>query len=54
MFDYVMTNSVDLLALLFATLGVFSIIAKLTPTEKDNIILDKIVKMVHLLGLTKK
>jgi len=54
MIEYLTTNSADLIALLFGLLGVFSVIAKLTPTKKDNIVLDKVVKFVHLLGLTKK
>ena len=44
----------ELLALLFAVLGVFSLIAKLTPTEADNKLLDKILAVIHTLGLTKK
>lgn len=54
MIEYLTTNGADLLALLFGLLGVFSIVAKLTPTEKDDVILDKVLKLVHMLGLTKK
>ena len=54
MIEYITANSADLIALLFGLLGVFSVIAKLTPTEKDNIILDKVLKIVHTFGLTKK
>lgn len=54
MIEYVTTNSADLIALLFGLLGVFSVIAKLTPTEKDNVILAKILKIIHTIGLTKK
>lgn len=50
---YITTHSADLTALLFAVLGVFSLIAKLTPTESDNKILDKILAVIHTLGLTK-
>lgn len=39
--------------LVLAVLGVASIIAKITPTEADNAIIDKILSVVHLLGLTK-
>jgi len=51
--QYIMTHSTDLATLLLAVLGVFSIIAKMTPTEADNKILDKILVVVHMLGLTK-
>jgi len=54
MLEYIITNSQDLIALLFGLLGVFSVIAKLTPTEKDNKILNALVKIVHTAGLTKK
>lgn len=47
-------HAADLTALLFALLGLFSIIAKLTPTEADNKLLDKMLSVVHALGLTKK
>ena len=52
--DWILTHAADLTALLLAVLGVFSIIAKLTPTEADNKLLDKVLGLVHLLGLTKK
>jgi len=54
MIEYITSNSQDLVALLFGILGVFSIIAKLTPTDSDNKILEKIQKLVHTVGLTKK
>ena len=53
MIEYLIANSADLLALLFGLLGVFSIIAKLTPTEADNKALAAITKVIHALGLTK-
>ena len=43
----------ELTQLLLAVLGVFSIVAKLTPTESDNKLLDKLLAIVHTLGLTK-
>lgn len=51
---FITNNSTDLLTLLGSILGVFSLIAKLTPTEADNKILDVVLKVVHTLGLTKK
>jgi hypothetical protein len=52
--SFLASNSVDLLALLTSSLGVFSIVARLTPTEADNKVLDVVLKLVHSLGLTKK
>lgn len=51
--EYLTAHSSDLVQLGLAILGVFSIIAKLTPTESDNKILDKVLAVVHTLGLTK-
>lgn len=51
--EYITAHASDLTALVLAVLGVFSIIAKLTPTEADNKVLDKILAVVHTLGLTK-
>lgn len=53
MLDYLTTHAADLSALLLALLGVFSIVAKLTPTEADNKVLNVLLKAVHALGLTK-
>jgi hypothetical protein len=52
--EWIISHAADLTALLLAVLGVFSIIAKLTPTEADNALLDKVLAIVHALGLTKK
>ncbi len=51
---FITANATDLLTLVAGLLGVFSLIAKLTPTEADNKILDVVLKVVHALGLTKK
>jgi hypothetical protein len=50
---WITAHAADLTQLGLAVLGVFSIIAKLTPTESDNKILDKVLALVHTLGLTK-
>ena len=44
----------QLVVLFWAILGVASAIAKLTPTKADDKILAKVLKVVHLLGLTKE
>jgi len=38
---------------ILAILGGASVIAKLTPTDVDNKIIDKILTIIHKLGLTK-
>ena len=53
MLAFITAHSADLINVVLGTLGVFSIIAKLTPTEADNIFLDKIYAVIHTLGLTK-
>ncbi len=50
---FLTTHSAELGQLILALLGVFSIVAKLTPTTSDNAILDKLLAVVHTLGLTK-
>ena len=54
MIEYIIANATDLTALLLAVLGVASIVARLTPTEADNKVLEYVYKLVHALGLTKK
>ena len=44
----------DLIQILLAVLGLFSIIAKLTPTQTDDKLLAKVYGIVHFLGLSKK
>lgn len=39
---------------LLMVLGGFSILAKVTPTPKDDKIVDKMLSVIHMLGLTKK
>ena len=49
-----MDNISNYVELGLAMLGVASIIAKLTPTEVDNKVVGILIKIVHVLGLTKK
>ena len=37
-----------------AVLGAASMVAKLTPTEADDAVVQKVLDFVHMLGLTKK
>lgn len=39
--------------LILAVLGAFSAIARVTPTEADNKLVDMVLQGVHFLGLTK-
>jgi len=39
--------------IILAALGLFSVIAKVTPNETDNKIVDFLYKIVNFLGLTK-
>jgi hypothetical protein len=51
--DFIIANWPAILQIIFAVLGVFSLIAKLTPTQADDKILDAILKIIHTFGLTK-
>ncbi len=44
----------DVVLIITSILGVASMIAALTPTEADNAIINKILAVIHTLGLTKK
>lgn len=52
--EFFNTNKLELIEGLFAFLGLFSVVAKLTPTDADDKILAAILKVVHTFGLTKK
>lgn len=51
--EFLIAHAVELGQLLLAVLGVFSLVAKLTPTEADNKLLAKLLSVIHMLGLTK-
>lgn len=44
----------DVLFLIAGIVTIASVIVKLTPTESDNKVLDKIIKLLQLLSLYKK
>lgn len=52
--EWLMSHWTDLLQAVLMILGGFSIIAKLTPTQADDAVIDKILGVIHALGLTKK
>ena len=43
----------DLMVTALAVMGAFSAIARLTPTEADDRMAQKILNVIHALGLTK-
>ena len=51
---FVTLHGLEILSAVLAILGGFSVLAKFTPTEVDDKVLAAILKVVHLLGLTKK
>lgn len=53
-FAWIAANYENVIAGVLATIGGLSIIAKLTPTPKDDEILAKIVKVLDFLALNKQ
>lgn len=51
MIDWIMTHWKDILAVIGGVVTVCSIIVKLTPTQKDDTVLAKIIKILAALGL---
>lgn len=54
MLALVSAHWMDALQGILMVLGGFSILAKITPTPKDDKIIDKVLSLIHSLGLTKK
>lgn len=52
--EWVTAHWSDIVVAVLAVLGAFSAIAKLTPTEADDLIVQKLYNIIHGLGLTKK
>jgi hypothetical protein len=51
MINWIQANGKDILAIIGGVVTVCSIIVKLTPTQKDDGILAKIIKVLAALGL---
>lgn len=51
MIDWIMAHWKDILAVIGGVVTVCSIIVKLTPTQKDDTVLAKIIKILAALGL---
>lgn len=52
--SFFVNNWQDALTAVLAILGGFSVLAKFTPTEADDKIIQTVLNFVHGLGLTKK
>jgi len=52
--EWLTTHWADVIQAALAVLGAASIVAKLTPTQADDAVVQKIVDVIHALGLTKK
>lgn len=52
--QYIGANWDSIIGAALATVGAFSLIAKLTPTPKDDAILAKVVKVLDFLALNKQ
>jgi hypothetical protein len=50
---WIMANIGTVVTGILAVLGGFSILAKLTPTTKDDAAIDWLLTIIHTLGLTK-
>ena len=52
--NWMLANWNDVVVAVLAVLGAFSAVAKITPTKSDDVWVEKLYNMVHVLGLTKK
>lgn len=53
MVSWLVANWADVSSVVLAVLGAASLVARITPTEADNKVVDLLLKVVHGLGLTK-
>ncbi len=49
--DWIISNLKDILAIIGAVVTVASLIVKLTPTQKDDTALAKVIEMLAVLGI---
>jgi len=52
--DWIINNLDNIIAGLLMIVGGASILAKLTPTEKDDMVVDRILALLHKLALNPK
>ena len=53
-FNFLKDHGMEMMELLLAALGLFSVIAKMTPTKADDKVVNFFLSIIHKLGLTKK
>lgn len=54
MLEYIKTNWKDILAIIGGVVSVASVVVKLTPTQKDDTVLDKIISVLVYFSLYNK
>ena len=54
MVEYIKTNWQDILAIIGGVVTIASVIVKLTPTQKDDTILDKVISVLVYFSLYNK
>lgn len=54
MVEYIKTNWKDILAIIGGVVSVASVVVKLTPTQKDDTVLDKIISVLVYFSLYNK
>ena len=54
MVEYIKTNWKDILAIIGGVVSVASVVVKLTPTQKDDTILDKVISVLVYFSLYNK
>ena len=54
MIEFITTNWSDIALAITSLIGTASVIVRITPTPKDNAILEKIIKVVGAIGLNPK
>lgn len=54
MLEYIKTNWQDILAIIGGVVSVASVVVKLTPTQKDDTVLDKIISVLVYFSIYNK
>lgn len=54
MIDYIVTHADEILLAVTSVITAASIVAKLTPTPKDDVVLEAVMKVVNFLALSRK
>lgn len=54
MIDYAVAHADEILLVVTSVVTAASVIAKLTPTPKDDVVLEAVMKLVNFLALSRK